>query len=56
MNKIFFCFIINVFFYLYVVFDFMDFLYFIFLLFKRGINIIMFFKILFILFNENVYC
>lgn len=55
-NKIFFCFIINVFFYSYAVFDFMDFSHLISLLFKRGINIIMLPKILFILSNENAYC
>lgn len=55
-NKIFFGFIINVFFYSYAVFDFMDFSHIISLLSKRGINIIMLPKILFILSNENAYC
>lgn len=55
-NKIFFCFIINVFFYSYAIFDFMDFSHLISFLSKKGINIIMLPKILFILSNENAYC
>lgn len=44
------------FFYSYAVFDFMDFSHLISFLSKRGINIIMLPKILFILSNENAYC